>query len=223
MKKRSSIVGRRELFYRFGDKEKEAIACFDFLEEIPSVESLIKKNTSPGESPPVPPSNLSLSCRQITSIKERISLVSPTIGALSKSTTTTDLPSKMTDFAKSPFSSFSARKLRLPNLWNKPLSHNMSSSTLNSQDCELLDHISLSDSCAESYSSTPESYDDVSWREYSNTESIFVHLRCCLVSCNIKLLYIWRLFFIQSYCDCSILKYRHPDMSSANQCKCFWI
>ncbi|KAF8773376.1 Nck-associated protein 5 like protein [Argiope bruennichi] len=162
MKKRSSIVGRRELFYRFGDKEKEAIACFDFLEEIPSVESLNKPTTPPEETPPIPPSNLSLSCRQISSIKERISLVSPTIGDHSKSVATADPPSKMTDLAKSPFSNYSARKLRLPNLWNKPLSHNMSSSTLNSQDCELLDHISLSDSCAESYSSTPESYDDVS-------------------------------------------------------------
>ncbi|XP_055949295.1 uncharacterized protein LOC129983723 isoform X1 [Argiope bruennichi] len=162
MKKRSSIVGRRELFYRFGDKEKEAIACFDFLEEIPSVESLNKPTTPPEETPPIPPSNLSLSCRQISSIKERISLVSPTIGNHSKSVATADPPSKMTDLAKSPFSNYSARKLRLPNLWNKPLSHNMSSSTLNSQDCELLDHISLSDSCAESYSSTPESYDDVS-------------------------------------------------------------
>ncbi|GFU23343.1 uncharacterized protein NPIL_131601 [Nephila pilipes] len=164
LRKRSSIVGRRELFYRFGDKEKEAIACFDFLEEIPSVETL-KKQSSPApseDSQPIPPSNLSLLSRQTSSIKERISLLSPIVGDSSKMATASDRSSKMADLAKSPFSSFSARKLRLPNLWNKPLSHNMSSSTLNSQDCELLDHISLSDSCAESYSSTPESYDDAS-------------------------------------------------------------
>ncbi|GFY75514.1 uncharacterized protein TNIN_191071 [Trichonephila inaurata madagascariensis] len=164
LRKRSSIVGRRELFYRFGDKEKEAIACFDFLEEMPSVETL-KRQTSPApseEAQPIPPSNLSLSSRQASSIKERISLLSPTFGDSSKMAAARDSPSKMADLAKSPFSSYSARKLRLPNLWNKPLSHNMSSSTLNSQDCELLDHISLSDSCAESYSSTPESYDDAS-------------------------------------------------------------
>ncbi|GIY96570.1 uncharacterized protein CEXT_358081 [Caerostris extrusa] len=165
MKKRSSIVGRRELFYRFGDKEKEAIACFDFLEKIPSIETLNKltfTTAPPEESQPVPPSHLSLSGRQISSVKERISLLSPTVGDTSKMAAASDHPSKMADLAKSPFSSYSARKLRLPNLWNKPLSHNMSSSTLNSQDCELLDHISLSDSCAESYSSTPESYDDAS-------------------------------------------------------------
>ncbi|GIY73617.1 uncharacterized protein CDAR_429791 [Caerostris darwini] len=166
MKKRSSIVGRRELFYRFGDKEKEAIACFDFLEKIPSIETLNKLTFTsvppPEESQPVPPSHLSLSGRQISSVKERISLLSPTVGDTSKMAAASDHPSKMADLAKSPFSSYSARKLRLPNLWNKPLSHNMSSSTLNSQDCELLDHISLSDSCAESYSSTPESYDDAS-------------------------------------------------------------
>lgn len=169
-------MGRRELFYRFGDKEKEAIACFDFLEKIPSnsAESLNRRvGTPPGQTRPVlstPPSNLSLVSRS-SSNKERISLQSPNSdlfkmapnGDLSKMASVSNPPSKKPAvLAKLPFPGYSSRQLRLPNLWNKPLSHNMSSSTLNSQDCELLDHISLSDSCAESYSSTPESYDDAS-------------------------------------------------------------
>lgn len=165
-------MGRRELFYRFGEKEKEAIACFDFLEKIHSnsAESLNRRvGNSPGQTRPVP-SNLSLASRA-SSNKERISLQSPNDdlfkmapnGDLSKMASVSNPPSKkLAVLAKSPFSGYSSRQLRLPNLWNKPLSHNMSSSTLNSQDCELLDHISLSDSCAESYSSTPESYDDAS-------------------------------------------------------------
>ncbi|KFM61644.1 hypothetical protein X975_10064, partial [Stegodyphus mimosarum] len=168
MKKRSSIMGRRELFYRFGDKEKEAIACFDFLEELPtsSIETLNRRvATPPDEAQPVqrltaPPSDLGLKCREPS--KERISFLSPTVDDTTKMACTGDQASKVPDVSKSPFSSYSARRLRLPNLWNQPLSHNMSSSTLNSQDYELLDHISLSDSCAESYSSTPDSYEDAS-------------------------------------------------------------
>ncbi|XP_054716994.1 uncharacterized protein LOC129226420 [Uloborus diversus] len=160
MKKRTSIMGRRELFYRFGDKEREAIACFDFLEEIPSASQ--ETLTAPPEDPhplqrlATPPSDLG---SESFSNKERISFLSPTVEIASRSHG--DHPtSKTIDWSRSPFSSF--RRLRLPNLWNQPLSHNMSSSTL-SQDCEILDHISLSDSCAESYSSsTPESYEDAS-------------------------------------------------------------
>ena len=161
-KKRSSIVGRRELFYRFGDKEKEAIACFDFLEELPtsSVETLnLLNSTSPRELPSLhrtatPPSDLYPAGRETLSNKERISFLSPTVSNKLASV------SNQSSTNRSPFSSY--RRMRLQNLWNQPLSHNMSSSTLNSQDYELLDHISLSDSCAESYSSTPESYEDAS-------------------------------------------------------------
>lgn len=157
-KKRSSIVGRPELFYRFGDKEKEAIACFDFLEELPtsSLETLNAHNTSPRELLPVrrmatPPSDLYPAGQETLSNKGRISFLSPTASNTSAA------------FGNQSSKSFSNyRKMKLPNLWNQPLSHNMSSSTLNSQDCELLDHISLSDSCAESYSSTPESYEETS-------------------------------------------------------------
>lgn len=150
-------MGRRELFYRFGEKEKEAIACFDFLEKIPSNSAESLNRISAARTVP---SNLSLATR-VPSTKERISLQSPSNGDVSKMAFSVEHPSKKQPavHAKSPYS---ARQLKLPNLWNKPLSHNMSSSTLNSQDCELLDHLSLSDSCAESYSSTPESYDDIS-------------------------------------------------------------
>ncbi|KAG8185535.1 hypothetical protein JTE90_012871 [Oedothorax gibbosus] len=163
LRKRSSIMGRRELFYRFGEKEKEAIACFDFLEKIPSAsgESLNRRiESSAAQTTRHVPSNLSLANRS-TSTKERISLQSPHNGDSPKMASSLEHPSKKQPavHAKSPYS---ARQLKLPNLWNKPLGHNMSSSTLNSQDFELLDHISLSDSCAESYSSTPESYDEIS-------------------------------------------------------------
>lgn len=155
-------MGRRELFYRFGDKEREAMACFDFLEELPtsSIETLNMLNsTSPHELLPIhrtatPPTDLYPAGRETLSNKERFSFLSPT--ASSKLA----VFGNQSSISRSPFSTY--RRLRLPNLWNQPLSHNMSSSTLNSQDCELLDHISLSDSCAESYSSTPESYEDAS-------------------------------------------------------------
>lgn len=155
-------MGRHELFYRFGDKEKEAIACFDFLEELPtsSVETLNMLNAPPTHElmslhrTATPPSDLYPAGREAFSNKERISFLSP--AASNKLATF----GNQSSISKSPFSSY--RRMRLPNLWNQPLSHNMSSSTLNSQDCELLDHISLSDSCAESYSSTPESYEDAS-------------------------------------------------------------
>lgn len=161
-KKRSSIMGRHDLFYRFGDKEKEAIACFDFLEELPtsSIDTINMLNATASRElfsihrTATPPSDLCPAGRETFSQKERICFLSPTVSnklaALGNQSSNT----------RSPFSSY--RRMKLPNLWNQPLSHNMSSSTLNSQDCEILDHISLSDSCAESYSSTPESYEEAS-------------------------------------------------------------
>lgn len=36
---RASIIGREDLFTRFGAKEQEAVASFDFLEELTSASS----------------------------------------------------------------------------------------------------------------------------------------------------------------------------------------
>lgn len=48
---RQSIVGRSDFFVRFGDKEREAISNFDFLDDL----STTSLSTDSGDRPPSPP------------------------------------------------------------------------------------------------------------------------------------------------------------------------
>jgi hypothetical protein len=47
---RVSIVGREDLFLRYGSKEKEAIASFDFLDELTSASSRESTTCRPKET-----------------------------------------------------------------------------------------------------------------------------------------------------------------------------
>lgn len=148
-RRRTSILNCHDIYYRYGQQEQEAIACFDFLEDIPSASEsgsleILQKQASYNAN--------TVQYNQGLGAKGRL-----------KASVYDDLPSTNCSLPSKPsqFLNFSSR-LRLPGLWNKPLSHNMSSMTISSQDCEFLDHISLSDSCAESYSSTPDSFEDTS-------------------------------------------------------------
>jgi len=53
---RQSIVGRSDFFVRFGDKEREAISNFDFLDDL-STTSLSTDSSDRPPSPPPPAAN----------------------------------------------------------------------------------------------------------------------------------------------------------------------
>jgi hypothetical protein len=52
-KVRVSIVNRRDFYYRFGKEEQEAIACFDFLDDIPcdTLDSIYDSDSNDSEQP----------------------------------------------------------------------------------------------------------------------------------------------------------------------------
>lgn len=46
---RPSIIGRPDFFVRYGDKEKEAVASFDFLDELSTTSSSLNCSVDDGD------------------------------------------------------------------------------------------------------------------------------------------------------------------------------
>ncbi|XP_076350694.1 uncharacterized protein LOC143247102 isoform X2 [Tachypleus tridentatus] len=142
---RTSVINYHDFFYRFGEKEREAVACFDFLNDF---------STSPSDVG---------SCEVLNEDKR---LLTPVVD--NNNTITVQEVEKTSNILHTfdlSMSSFApVDHLNLESTWygNRRLTKNcLSSLTLLSQDGEPVDHISFSDSCAESYSSSTHSLNQI--------------------------------------------------------------
>lgn len=127
---RASIIDRHDFYYRYGEKEREAVACFDFLDDMSTSPSDVGSCEFLGRESVENNNNINqkaYSCPDNTKKPSRLSLDDTKL-------------------------SCNRRHLR---------ENHLSTTTLNSQDGEIIDHISLSDSCAESYSSSTHSLNHI--------------------------------------------------------------
>ncbi|XP_023234492.1 uncharacterized protein LOC111634044 [Centruroides sculpturatus] len=127
---RASIIDRHDFYYRYGEKEREAVACFDFLDDM---------STSPSDV-----GSCELLGREVVENNNNIN----------------QLAHSCPDNTIKP-SRFSLDDTKLSCNRRHARENHLSTMTLNSQDGEIIDHISLSDSCAESYSSSTHSLNHI--------------------------------------------------------------
>ncbi|XP_067133177.1 repetitive organellar protein-like isoform X2 [Centruroides vittatus] len=127
---RASIIDRHDFYYRYGEKEREAVACFDFLDDM---------STSPSDV-----GSCELLGREVVENNNNIN----------------QLAHSCPDNTIKP-SRFSLDDTKLSCNRRHARENHLSTTTLNSQDGEIIDHISLSDSCAESYSSSTHSLNHI--------------------------------------------------------------
>ncbi|XP_022241793.1 uncharacterized protein LOC106459576 isoform X1 [Limulus polyphemus] len=141
-KNRTSVINGYDIFYRFGEKEREAVACFDFLDEF---------STSPSD----------VGSSEILSEERRS--ITPVIGnSIMMPQESVETSNILHDFDISMSNLAPLDNLNIES-GNKRLTDScVSSMTFLSQDGESVDHISFSDSCAESYSSSTQSLNYVS-------------------------------------------------------------
>ncbi|XP_076368644.1 uncharacterized protein LOC143256004 isoform X2 [Tachypleus tridentatus] len=144
---RTSIINSLNFFYRFGEKEREAVACFDFLDEFSTSPSEV------GSSEILNDENLS-----ITPVIENNNIILP-----QESIETSNILHPF-DVSVSSFAPLDHLNLESTlTCSNRRLTEScLSSMTLLSQDGGSVDHISFSDSCAESYSSSTHSLNRMS-------------------------------------------------------------